>query len=409
MLILCTSDRNVSQWNKELLYVGGFLARVVYELELDSISELWSGAMSGNSTDDESAKSIRSWLQSRCLHALLFFTFYPTTPSIVVSEHFRVAFFAAGATANHAFPIISTLGVRSARDVRVYNSAFTGFLKNTPMLPPEVAREGKLMLAALRERGLCLDVTFQDVLDELKARILDEQEAIALLKWRVGLDAELTRAHSRELRQAFLGAAVFCIKEEGKEDKIVPLAAIRTYVNPKSTVIPLDSPLPAHTLPFSVSKQLGNADLKGLFTWTELSVLDWIEYLVNPTTRKETGVDITLDAVFAERVLGVLARAWPSMNSTQHTEVCAKLSDIPCVPTRAGLKLPTEAYFANAHVFPDLPIVVMPKGTSVKGTMEKVLVTLGVRRHVELQIVFSRCVHADFCCFYMLSACYILV
>ncbi|KAG9078227.1 hypothetical protein FS749_009799, partial [Ceratobasidium sp. UAMH 11750] len=266
------------------------------------------------------------------------------------------------------------------------------------MLPPEVAREGKLMLAALREQGLCLDVSFQDVLDELKARILDEAEAVSLLKWRVGLDAELTRAHGRELRQAFLGAAVFCIKAEGadskpSQDKVVPLAAIRTYVNPKNTVIPLDSPLPNHTLPFSVSKQLGNADLKGLFGWTELSVFEWIEYLVDPTTRKETGVDITLDAVFAERVLGVLARAWPSMGPPQQKAICAKLSDVPCIPTRAGLKLPSEAYFANMHVFPDLPIIVMPKGTSIKGAMEKVLVALGVRRHVDLQIVFSRMIH----------------
>ncbi|KAG9080781.1 hypothetical protein FRC06_006170, partial [Ceratobasidium sp. 370] len=391
-------DRNVSQWNKELLYVGGFLARVVYELELSSISEMWSGAMSGTSTGDEAAKATKDWLQARCLHTFLFFTFHPTTPSIVVSEHFREAFFAAGATPNHIFPIISTLGVRSARDVRVYNSSFTGFLKNTPMLPPEVAQEGKLMLAALREQGLCLDVSFQDVLDELKARILDEEEAIALLKWRVGLDAELTRAHGHELRQAFLGAAVFCIKTEGadskaNQDKVVPLAAIRTYVNPKNTVIPLDSPLPNHTLPFSVSKQLGNADFKGLFGWTELGVFEWIEYLVDPTTRKETGIDITLDAVFAERVLGVLARAWSSMGPLQHKEICAKLKDVPCIPTRAGLKPPSEAYFANAHVFPDLPIIVMPKGTIIKGTMEKVLVALGVRRHVDLQIVFSRMMH----------------
>lgn len=351
--------------------------------------------MNGTSTEDEAAKATRAWLQSRCLHVLLFFTFHPTTPSIVVSEQFRAAFFAAGSTANHPFPIISTLGVRSAQNVRVFNSAFTGFLKNTPMLPPEVAREGKLMLAALRERGLCPDVTFQDVLDELKARILDEQEAVALLKWRVGLDADLTRAHGRELRQAFLGAAVFCIKEEANgdkasQDKVIPLAAIRTYVNPRSSVIPLDSPLPSHTIPFSISKQLGTADLKGLFGWTELSVLDWIGYLVDPNTRKETGVDIALDPIFAERVIGVLARAWPSLNPSQQKEVCQKLSDVPCIPTRAGLKLPGEAYFSNAHVFPDLPIIVMPKGTSIKGPVEKVLVALGVRRHVDLQIVFSR-------------------
>jgi hypothetical protein len=262
------------------------------------------------------------------------------------------------------------------------------------MLPPEVASEGRLMLAALRERGMCMDVTFQDVLNELKARILDEQEAVALLKWRIGLDAELTRAHGRELREVFLGAAIFCIKEEKGDgttvDKVVPLSSIRTYINPKNSLIPLDSPLPDHTLPFSISKQLGNADFRGLFGWIELGVPDWITYLVNPTTRKETGVDITLDAVFAERVLGVIARAWASMNATQQQDVCNKLIDVPCIPTRAGIKVPREAYFANAHVFPDLPIIVMPKGTNLKGPMERVLVSLGVRRHVDLQIVFSR-------------------
>ncbi|KAF8752076.1 hypothetical protein RHS01_07718 [Rhizoctonia solani] len=338
-------DRNVSIWNKELLYVGGLLARAVYEIELSNIAELWTGAMSSSTSDkdDEGDKTLRTWLQSRCLHVLQFFTFHPTTPSSVVAEHFRSAFFTSGAMANHIFPIISTLG-------------------NTPMLPPEIAREGRLMLASLRERGMCTDVTFQDVLDELKARILDEQEAVALLKWRMGLDAELTRTHARELREVFLGAAVFCIKEEGKQDKVVPLASIRTFINPRTSVIPLDSPLPEHTLPFVISKQLGNADFKGLFGWTELGVPDWITYLVNPTARKETGVDITVDAVFAERVLGVIARAWPSINATQQQDICTKLSDVPCVPTRAGLKIPSEAYFSNAHVFPDLPIVVMPKG-----------------------------------------------
>ncbi|CAE6384073.1 unnamed protein product [Rhizoctonia solani] len=390
-------DRNVSIWNKELLYIGGLLARAVYELELTNIGELWTGAM-GSSTsptkkDDEGDKTLRTWLQGRCLHVLQFFTFHPTTPSAVVAEQFRTAFFTSGATPGHAFPIMSTLGVRSAKDVRVYNAAFTGFLKNTPMLPPDIAREGRLMLAALRERGLCLDVTFQDVLDELKARILDEQEAVALLKWRMGLDAELIRTHARELREVFLGAAVFCLKEEGKPDKVVPLASIRTFINPRTSIIPIDSPLPEHTLPFAVSKQLGNADFKGLFGWTELSVPDWVTYLINPTARKETGVDLTLDAVFAERVLNVIARGWQSLNAAQQQDICHKLSDVSCIPTRAGIKIPGEAYFSNAHVFPDLPIIVMPKGTLVKGAIEKVLISLGVRRHVDLQIVFSRMIH----------------
>lgn len=398
------SDRNVSQWNKELLRVGGFLARAVYELKLNSIGKLWSGVMSGTPVEDEAAEATRARLQSHCLHVLLFFTFHPTTPSIVVSKQFRAAFFSAGVTANYPFPIISTLGVRSAQDVRVFNPTVTGFLKNTPMLPPEVVQEAKVMLAALRERGLCSDVTFQDVLEELKGRNLDEQEAVALLKWLVGPAVDLTQVDRPELRTAVLGAAVICVKDVGNGDKanqekVIPLAAIRTYVNPRSSVIPLGSPLPSHTIPFSISKYLGAADFKGLFGWTELTVLDWIKYLVEPTPRKKTGVDITLDPIFAERVIGVLARVWPSMNSSHRTEACQKLGAVPCIPTDAGLKQPGEAYFAIAHLFPDLPIIVMPEGTSIKGDVEKVLVALGVRKHVDLQIVISRCVLGSFALF----------
>lgn len=39
---------------------------------------------------------------------------------------------------------------------------------------------------------------------------------------------------------------------------------------------------------------------------------------------------------------------------------------------------------------PSTSIVAFPKGTAIKGAMEKLLVALGVRRHVELQLVFNR-------------------
>jgi len=38
------TDRNITIWNEELLYVGGFLSRAVYELELSKIRNAWEGA-----------------------------------------------------------------------------------------------------------------------------------------------------------------------------------------------------------------------------------------------------------------------------------------------------------------------------------------------------------------------------
>jgi hypothetical protein len=70
--------------------------------------------------------------------------------------------------------------------------------------------------------------------------------------------------------------------------------------------------------------------------------------------------------------------------------VVALLKDKTCIPTTSGSKIPEQAYFANANVFKDLPIVKLPSGTPIKGVIEKLLLALGVRKHVELQLVFNR-------------------
>jgi hypothetical protein len=121
--------------------------------------------------------------------------------------------------------------------------------------------------------------------------------------------------------------------------------------------------------------------------------------------------DITRDAPWADQVLSVLSRAWPSLSKTDREKVVELLSPKncetceadedddadeackackACIPTSDGLKLPRQAYFSNVESFENLPIVSMPSGAKVRGDLKKVLEELGVRRHVKLQIVFDR-------------------
>lgn len=57
------------------------------------------------------------------------------------------------------------------------------------------------------------------------------------------------------------------------------------------------------------------------------------------------------------------------------------------------MQRPTDAYFSNVSLFEDLPILSFTS-LQVKGNVEKVLIALGVRRHVELQMIFDRLVAA---------------
>ncbi|KAL5520611.1 hypothetical protein ACEPAF_2612 [Sanghuangporus sanghuang] len=386
-------DRNVSLWNKELLYVGGFLARVVYETEMTNIRELWIASAEGRSnTVDE---QIKEWLTSRCLHALKFFTFHPSTPSSVVSNLLEAAFFSSAAS--QSFSIMSSAGVKSAADVRIPDPIFSAFLTQLPVLPSEIASGAQTAVAALRTRGLIKDITFADVLNELRARPLSDKELVACMRWWITIWTAGESVHSNlpHIRQQLIDSALLSLGTGTGNEKIIPLAQIRTFVNLRTmgSVLPIDGPLPDHVIPIEISRNFQAHDLMNAFGWQELTVLDWVRFIVSPAASAVgPEYDVCASAVWSERVLSVLTKAWPSVSNVHQTELVSLFKDKSCIPTRSGMKPPGEAYFPNAHVFPDLPVVTMPKGSQVKGNLERVLEALGVRKHVELQLVFDRMV-----------------
>jgi hypothetical protein len=176
---------------------------------------------------------------------------------------------------------------------------------------------------------------------------------------------------------------------------ILPLNAVQTFLNMRNmgNFVPVDdgAPLPKHLLPLSASKHFDPADLLSSFPWRELTILEWLKHVLNPdVTRADVQHDISNSAPWAERVFLVLSRAWPSLSKADQNDICLLLKDKACIPTNCGLKVPDESYFSNANVFKDLPIVTLPSGTIIKGPWEKVFIAMGVRKHVELQIVFDR-------------------
>lgn len=383
-------------WNKELLYVGGFLCRVAYETEMHNIRELWLASVEGGKKGID--EQIRAWLTSRCLHALKFFTFHASTPSSVVSNLIEAAFFACATS--HPFNIMSSVGVRGSQSVRIPDPAFSAFLTQLPVLSQEIMNGAQPMIVALRTRSLIKDITFQDVLIELRFRPLSETELIACMRWWIGVwtssESELDARHDiTKVRQELLEAALLTLGTGTAHEKILPLIQIRTFVNLRSmgSIFPLDGLFPDTTIPIDVSRNFAAADLTLAFGWQELTVIDWLRFIVSPSAAAAGAeYDIEKSAVWAERSLNTLAKAWPSLSKTHQVDIVELLKDKTCIPTRSGLKKPAEAYFPNAHIFPDLPVVTMPKGSVVKGSLEKVIEALGARKHVDLQVIFNRSV-----------------
>jgi hypothetical protein len=366
-------------------------------VELDAIKKMWEGAaaVKGPGTGRLPDEEIQTILRGRALHAFKFFSFHPSTPSPMVSNLMETAFFACATT--RPFQIIASDGVRNANEVYILHPEFSGFIKRLPVISQDIVDGARTMIAALRSRGMIKNITFVDVLDELRSRPLSETETVECLKWWIGVTKGENHLKVFQERSQLLHALVVSVT--GPPDMmIMKLSDAQTFLKSKTSeaIIPTNGPLPSTLLPTSITCSFDRDTLTSAFPWRQLSIVDWLRHLTDPkVAATNPQFDVTKSTVWAEQILSVLVRAWPSLTKSDAKVVIGALSPMSCIPTSTGLKVPNQAYFSNTdllNLFPDLPIVTMPSGAIVEGTLVLVLRSLGVRKHVELQIIFDRSV-----------------
>ncbi|PPQ89567.1 hypothetical protein CVT25_012239 [Psilocybe cyanescens] len=384
-------DRHVAVWNKELLFMGGFLSRAAYEFELMAVQKLRTSSKLESPSEDHEVQ-VRA--TNQVLHALKFFMFYASTPSPDVSTLMESAFFEC--STDGRFPIISSKGVRDVGTVRLPDPTFSAFLKELPTLPDSVVTGAPLMVSSLKSRGLIKEINFQDVLRELQSRPLAEEEFVACLNWWTTIYQEGDRVRLVPIRTQLISSVILTYETDKGDQKVIPLASIKSFVSPKSPCahIPLDGPLPEYLLPNSVSKLFKPEVLATCFPWTELTIVQWLSFICENGSLS-VDHDINSSPPWAERVLALIIRVWPTITAEFKAEIVRMLRLKTCIPTSGGMVFPQQAYFPNVNIFGDLPVVTFISGMAIKGTTEKVLQDLGVRKHVELQIVFNRMIKTN--------------
>ena len=375
-------DRFVSVWNKELLAIGGHVARLVYEIQLRNLREKWAAIqpkhadlLQGSTSPDA---EITRMLLDQAAHAMRYFTFKRSTPSAQVSQVMEASFFSS--LGDKSLPVLSNLGVRGAEEIRMPNPMLDKFLPNLPVLARTLDTEADLFTARLRERGMLADISLIDVIAALNKTPLDEEQLVACVNWWKQI-VDLPQ-YDGTVRDRLIEATIVTVKEpDSKTEKIVAFSGVKTFLN--TSMIPAEVPLPAHTLPYVLSKHLQATDMVNIFGWHELGLAEW--------TRSLGESDFTHSGDAAERLLGVIGRAWARLSNVNRDEIKRTLQEVNCIPTSLGYKKPGEAYHAEVSLFEDLPVIALGS-VVIKGSMRSMLDHLGVRSVVDLQLIFTRLV-----------------
>ncbi|KAI6027972.1 hypothetical protein PISMIDRAFT_91498 [Pisolithus microcarpus 441] len=370
-------DRNVAIWNRELLYVGGFLCRAVYELELSKVQRLWEEAAAGT---PQSPKLYDQYF----LHLLKFFTIHRSTPSTKVAEWLAHSFYGCS---TRPLRVLSSIGVREAPDVRAFDPVLAIFLKSLPMLSEDVTRNCAHFIAGLPARHKIRTITASDVLDYLRHHVLDAEELVACLRWWTTAGRNDSSSRTTDL----LDVATF----RGTCGTI-RLASITYFIDPKvlGLHIPHDSPLPLSLIHLGVSKYFDPKELIS-FGWKEFTVALWLKHISRPDVMlAQEEYDFTRSVDWACLVLSTVCRIWPKLSEDIRGESREVVMNKPCIPTSKGLYSPECSYLpvADNALFHqlDLPIVGHHSRFEVDENMKEFLLFIGVRKNPPVQLLLNQ-------------------
>lgn len=355
--------RYISTWNAELLRVAGLACRISY---MSDIAELRA----------KIETTAISALIPQAIYIFQQYTSKPSAPSSLVGEKIEEAFWSC--SKERSIDILSSKGIIPSKLVRMPAETLR-FLGEVPMVPQELANGAVSFMVNLHNRGFISDMTMEDIRKGLESRALNETELMEFLRW-CGNKLTSEELDPKGVRALF-SVTVAAISEGPDGDSqgtILQLIDIDSYIN-VSKISPT-MPIPSTTIPFKFTKPIPPKELQ-LFGWQELSIVTWLRFLTNgPHLEKFISSE-----KFAMQVLGLVAKSWDQIDSSSKEAVCNLLSPHSILPTKMGMRRPEESYFPTVKLFDDLPVV-----KQFPSSKEKFLQALGVRRTIELSVVFER-------------------
>ncbi|MCJ1285547.1 hypothetical protein MMC26_004888 [Xylographa opegraphella] len=372
--------RWVRTWNMEMLRAAGIVCRIAWSGEIVHLKERLSRSLADSQMTKLKQEHIERVLPE-ATHMLNQFTFRESTPSSQVGTLVEEAFW----TCNHntTIEILSSCGVMPSQDVRIATEELS-FVEGIPVLPPELMKDASGFVQKLVDFGIITDITTGDIKKELERQALNEKQLIEFLHW-LGHKARINEVDPMIVRSLLDVAVVNEGDGDNKLGNVVMLGEIKHFINPSR--IPGTVPVPPDTLSFKFTKNIDKVQLEAL-GWEDLQIVPWLRWLVDMSGGRGSlpkDQDLTTSASFASVVLPILSKQWDGLSQSSKATVLNLLNTRTVIPTKLGMKKPSEAYFPIVKLFDDLPVIV-----GLQSVKDKFLIAVGVRRTVELGLIFEK-------------------
>ncbi|RMD41401.1 hypothetical protein DV735_g3741, partial [Chaetothyriales sp. CBS 134920] len=374
--------RYVRTWNIEMIRAAGIVCRIAWSEEMTSLRDKIRRQAGGKTKIR--MEEVSPYL-AEASTTTQNFTFRESTPSARTGEILEDAFWKAGKTAS--IEVVSTCGVLATHQVRIAPKNLS-FMDRIPFLPDRLMVEAKPFVDKLVDFGLVTEVTVSDIKHALESSALSSTHVSEFLSWitKQATTGQLDRSTVTSL----LSVAVANDEAADGTPDLLLLGQKRHFLNPSRT--PVDLPIPPTVMPFKFTKSLSKHELESL-GWQELQIVPWVQWLIefskDRSVLKEEQ-DITSSAAFSGLILPILSKQWDSLSQQSRNDLVETLGKHTTIPTKAGMRKPSESYFPTVKLFDDLPTT---KG--LPNVKEKFLAALGVRKTVELGVVFDRLLASD--------------
>ena len=372
--------RWVRTWNIEMLRAAGIVCRIAWSAEMTDLKDRIQRDHLKTGKSKIRLDNIASVIPEGVTTSKNF-TFRESTPSTQTGQILEDAFWTCSKKAS--IDVLSTCGVLPTHEVRIAPKDLS-FMEGIPVLPEQLVSEAKPFVDKLVEYGLIIEITVTDIKKALEISALNSKQVGEFLTW-TGNQFSKGQLDRATINSLLAVAVANDESNDGSPSRVLVLGSIQYFLNPAR--VPVDLPIPPSVMPFRFTKSLSKPELEAL-GWQELQLVPWLRWLLEEAGNRDLlrpDQDITQNPAFSGQVLPVLSKQWESLSQSSKATVVELLSAQTVIPTKLGMKKPQDAYFACVKLFDDLPVI-----TGLNGVKDKILLALGVRKTVELGVVFDR-------------------